>query len=291
MVLYDEGTIAVTAAADAVLSVDSHLNQEGTLTVTAAGSAVLTTETPGGKSSASARASCALAVEIMSATEGTVASTAAASCSLAVERFGQASNETYSLYRGVDGPVDFSSAWETFASLPHTTAALAADTTYRFVLRHTNVYGIETQNLNEWAVVVNAAGAEILAPPSAPAFTRLSYMLAGIAQVEGEYYYRPDGDAQATQWVFWFDATGTDPNPAVDTPTTVENMVKVDGTARFSWVDTAARLDTTDIRVLLRTRRVDADGTETDSTNGLVHGNVVDDTGPDEPSSGEVLGA
>src|SRR5687767_4961873 len=41
-------------------------------------------------------------------------------------RISDAALDRYELYRGVNADVDYSAAWETFTSLPHTTAALVA---------------------------------------------------------------------------------------------------------------------------------------------------------------------
>lgn len=161
--------------------------------------------------------------------------------------------DLYELYRGVDAEPDLSgSPWETFASLPHETAALAAGHTYYFVLRKRNAHNLVSQNIVSTVIVVDAAGEEANYP-SDPAEITLTAGAAGVGEVHGEYDYTQDGANAADYWIVWITTNGVDPNPA-DAPTRIEAMVKADGVARLNFTTAAAAGGAT-IKALVRARR------------------------------------
>jgi len=77
------------------------------------------------------------------------------------------SDDQYELYRGVGVEPDLTAApWETFSSLPHESAALAANNDYYFVTRKRNKYGIISQNIISTLIRIDAGGDQITNPPS-----------------------------------------------------------------------------------------------------------------------------
>ena len=125
----------------------------------------------------------------------------------------------YEIFRGVDGPVDFSSAWETSATLPHTTAALPVSATYKFVTRYRNAYGVLSQNLEEYEITLDGAGEIVADPPTAPQEITLRALPGFKFQIEG--LYLPDEDSSpADQWLVYLSTSGN-PDPGVDSPTVI----------------------------------------------------------------------
>jgi len=260
MTAYNEGTLAVTAAGTANVATDSLGADEGTLSISASSAVVIVTETPGGTGAVTASGAAAVVNEKLVHNEGTLAVTAAGSASIVSELFAHAAAAEYRLYRGVDGPIDYSSPWQTFASLPYEAPALAADHVYRFALRYVNKYGYESENLHEQKVFVNAAGREYVGEPDPPHHWTVTPAANGAVRVEANYYYELDRLAErADQWAVYLRSDGTDPDPDTDAPTLID-MVKVDGVAKLDWTSAEYAADT-DVRVLVRTRRTTADGT------------------------------
>jgi len=194
----------------------------------------------------------------------------------------------YELYRGIDAEPDFDSApWETFTSLPHETAALdvapaGTERTYYFVLRARNKYGLASENVLSWTVTVDDAGAQVTTRPSAPAWYSVEPAAGGTALVTAEYFYTPDGAYAATKWLVYLTSDGSDPDPDLDTPTEV-SMIKSDGVARLSWTSGALG-DGATVKVIVRTRRVDAGPVNVDSDNTDIESTTADTDGPAAPS-------
>jgi len=186
----------------------------------------------------------------------------------------------YELYRGVDAAPDLGgSPWETFASLPHTTAALDVSHTYRFVLRLRNRYKLVTQNIDEWSVTLDAGGNQVATPPSAPQEITLVPAAAGAVRVRANYYYLEDGSDAADTFLIYLRSDGTNPDPSVDTPTTIA-MVKADGIAKLNWTSGTFAHGTT-IKVIVRSRRT---GTPNiDSTNLDIYTTTASTAGPAAP--------
>ena len=194
--------------------------------------------------------------------------------------------EGYTLYRGVDSEPDLEAApWETFASLPHETAALTPGATYRFVLRYRNKYGLESQNISSWAVVVDGGGDAEAERPSAPFGVTVSPAAGGAVLVDAEYAWEMDGANAADQWLVYLTNTGVDPDPDVDSPTVVA-IVTAAGHAFLSWTS-SPQGDGADVRVLVRVRR-SAD--TVDSSNLDVHSAVAETSGPAAVDGAAFLG-
>ena len=194
----------------------------------------------------------------------------------------------YELYRGVDAAPDLAAApWETFASLPHTTAALTPGHTYQFVLRLRNVHNMVSQNTAAWSVIIAGDGSETPAPPSAPANGTLDPWTAGAVRLTADYFYLTDDEAlRADSWLVYLTSNGVDPNPAVDTPTEIA-MVQVDGVARLDWTS-GTFADGLTIKALIRTRR---SGTpDSDSTNLDILSTTSDTDGPAAPAGQPFIG-
>jgi hypothetical protein len=204
----------------------------------------------------------------------------------------------YELYKGQDADPDMTSPWETFATLPHTTAALAlppaGNRTYKFVLRLRDAWNLDSQNpysdddadIASWAVTINSAGAVVATPPSAPSDILLEQSAAGAVHLTAAYNYTADGSDAADAWLIYLRSNGTDPDPALDTPTEVA-MVKRDAQAHLDWTS-GVYADGADVRVILRTRR---NGTpDVDSTNVDVQQVFADTDGPSAPAGGIFYG-
>ena len=166
-------------------------------------------------------------------------------------RCGDSALAQYELYRGVDASPSFVSPWETFAALPHTTAALAVSHTYHFVLRRRNAWNFVSQNITEWEVEIDADGDEVLAPPSAPTNIELQANPGGTVDVRATYNAAADGTTLAADTWLVYEAEGADPVPGVDTPTEI-TMGGIHLAHTTSAYDTGA-----DVRVLVRVRRSD----------------------------------
>ena len=182
--------------------------------------------------------------------------------------------EQYELYRGVDAEIDFdAAAFETFAALPHDTAALAGGHVYKFVLRWRNAYDLLSQNLEEWEITTNADGTVAYTPPSAPDSTVVTAVYGNKFLIEATYdYLADDDDDQADTWLVYL-ADGSDPDPDADTPTEVA-MATGGGLAELSLL-TAAYTDSSTLHVLVRTRRTDeADSTNTTATEAAALGDL-----------------
>lgn len=164
----------------------------------------------------------------------------------------------YELFVGQDGPPDFGAApFETFTVLPHVTAPLAAPPSgtrfYHLVVRRRNRWGLSSLNVTEFVVEVNAAGAEVAAPPSEPTGVRADAAAGRTVRVRAVYDYPVDGEDQADAFLVYSRSNGTDPDPAVDTPLEVA-MGKADGVARLD-VGIGPFTEGATVKVIVRVRR------------------------------------
>jgi len=190
--------------------------------------------------------------------------------------------ERYELYVGTDDSPDFDSApLETFTTLPHDTPALDADHTYYFVLRKRNKWDLLSRNIAEWTFVVDADGAAEATVPSEPSSLDIALTpdVDGKVRVAANYYYLEDSE-EATQFLIYLTDDGSDPDPDVDTPTAVD-MVKVDGIAKLDWLSDAFD-DGKTIKIIVRTRRIDAGPVNVDSTNTDISTTTASTSGPDK---------
>jgi len=187
----------------------------------------------------------------------------------------------YELYRGVDTNADLTAAaWETFSSLPHTSAALAASHTYYFVLRYLNNYGLTSQNSEEWSVEVDAAGAGVYRPSNAENITIVP-AAAGAVRIRADYFYNKDVAAyRADNFLVYLTSDGS--SPLLQSPTEVA-MVMVDGNAKLDYTS-GTYADGLTIKTVVRTRNsgspdVDSDDTTVYSTTSDTDGPSVVDPG------------
>lgn len=188
----------------------------------------------------------------------------------------------YLLYQGTDTEPDFSGAAdETFYTLPHTTAAVAADHDYYNTVRYKNKYGLESQNTESEIIYVAADGSEAGTPPSAPEHIEVAAAAGGTVNVQAIYLPQGDGVNAADTWLIYATDTGVDPDPAVDSPTEVA-MTDQRTRELLDW-DSGAYADGADIRVLVRTRR---SGTpDVDSTNVTIYSATANTDGPATPTA------
>ena len=206
------------------------------------------------------------------------------SISGAVGGFYRAANDAlarYELYKGTDASPDFSGApLETFAGLPHETAAtLAADHAYHLVLRKRNAYNLLSQNIAETLIEIDAGGDQVAVRPSDPQAVTVAPAAGGKAAVEAMYSNVADGDNAADTWLIYLTNDGGDPEPGVDEPET-EAMIFRGGIAILDWLS-GAEDDETVIKILVRTRRVDAGPVNIDSIGTTIHTITANTDGPD----------
>jgi len=162
--------------------------------------------------------------------------------------------ELYELYRGDGVAPDLTAPpWETFAALPHTTAALTAGHDWYFVLRKRNRHNLVSQNLVSTVISLSGGGAQNTYP-SNPSFEAAA-AAGGTIRVTAAYEYLPDGANAANVWVVWL-KNGADPVPGVDTPTYVEGMVRANGMALLDYTSSAFGHGS-DVHVLVRALRLD----------------------------------
>lgn len=189
--------------------------------------------------------------------------------------------DLYNVYRGLNQSPDFDAApFQTSVSLPIVTAALAANNNHHFVTRKINEFGLESKNIEETIIRIDAGGDEVAANPSAPDNISVVPAAANTVRVRADYFYGPDGDDQAVSYLV-YTKVGADPVVGVDAPEVV-TMVKRDGNAHLDHTTTAFN-DGDDVRVLVTTRRVDAGPTNFDSTNTTILTTVADEDGPGVP--------
>lgn len=171
--------------------------------------------------------------------------------------------EQYELYRGVGASPDFTAApWETSPTLPFA-KALPVSTDNRLTVRYRNRHNLVSQNADETVFVLDGAGALAATAPAAPHLVICEAAADGDVRVQAFYNHAADGSNAADAWLIYQTSDGSDPDPAVDTPTEVAmavagSLVLLDRTA-------GGYADGLTIKTLVRTRR---SGTpDVDSTN------------------------
>jgi len=209
--------------------------------------------------------------------------------SAALHRVANAALAVYELYRGVDESPDLDAApWETFATLPHDTAALDVSHAYHFVLRLRNQYGLVSQNIRETLLTIDAGGLLVATSPSVAANVTIAAEAGSKVRVRADYPYEADGGNQATRFLIYLTDDGDDPVVGVDVPTVV-TMTKADGVAKLSWLS-AAFAPAATIKVLIRTRRIDAGPVNVDSASSSIVSAVTSSTGPAAPAGNIAIG-
>lgn len=119
----------------------------------------------------------------------------------------------YRLYAGEDASPTFASPVATSATLPltHALAAPGAGTRdYRLVCRYRNAYGLESFNLFERSIKINAAGAQVNSPLSEPDGVTLTAKSGGYVDLDATYYGSRD-DTPGDTWRVYATTTGADP--------------------------------------------------------------------------------
>jgi hypothetical protein len=135
----------------------------------------------------------------------------------------------YTVYVGSGVMPDFTQAPSAFSqSLPisvHLAPPGMGTLTYYVVVRKRDHYGLESQNQNPTTLTIDSSGNLILPAVNAPQGFKASQIGVGMVRVSASYGGLGVDQYPATHWKVWA-ATGTPPNPAVDTPVLV---VKVTG--------------------------------------------------------------
>ena len=200
-------------------------------------------------------------------------------------RVAKANTATYNLYRGTDAEPTYGAAYETFTTLPHTTAAQAVSHVYYYVLRCTNEHGVETQNVYSdddndtlsWKIELDAAGAEVAVSPSDPENIVVVAGAALTVDVSAVYEYEADGDDAADTWLIYFTDDGSTPDPDNDTPNEV-TMGKADGFAKLKYNLDESFDEGDTVKVLVRTQRSSDDGESTNTTVSSVTATALGST-------------
>ena len=192
----------------------------------------------------------------------------------------------YELFTGDGAAPDFTAAaTETFSSLPHTTTTtFAASKTWHIVLRLRNKYGLLSQNIGETLIEIDAGGDQVATRPSDPISVSVAAAASGKANVLAQYSSKPDGSNAADTWLVFSTDDGSNPDPDVDVPAT-ETMVFSGGLANLDYLTAAADDDDT-IKVIVRTRRIDAGPVNIDSRGTTIHSITANTDGPATVSGG-----
>jgi hypothetical protein len=191
-------------------------------------------------------------------------------------RVASAASDRYELYIGTDALPDLTAdPDETFASLPHTTAAgllptpVSGTATYYIVVRKRNAYGLLSQNVYARRIIVGDDGQEDVPSPSDPSTLAVDAATAtaigaGKIKITARYEYARDGDNKADKWALYITSDGTDPDPATDTPVLV-SVSTLQRTAALNYT-TDAYANGTTVKVLVRLRRT-SDSAESANTD------------------------
>lgn len=200
-----------------------------------------------------------------------------------VHRIADTSIESYELFYNFGSAPDLTGApWETFSSLPHTTAVITGEGLHYFVLRFRHRWNLLSQNITTTIIELDGSDNEIVRAPSDARDVTIAARANATALVTAQYYYYEDGTRQADQWLVYVTDDGVDPDPDVDTPTVVA-MDKADGIAKLE-LTTAAFDDLDTVKVIVRTRRTTP---SRDSISTTVRSVVVTTQAPDAPEVGQ----
>ena len=190
----------------------------------------------------------------------------------------------YLVFRGTGAEPDpeTDSPYETFNTLPHTTAAQSVGTNYYFILRSQNDYGVRSKNLASWYLSLDGSGDQNATPPTAPEYVSVVAADAGTVDAFFDYSRLVDLSAnRADTWAIWYTTDGSTPDPDVDPVTATETMQFVGDVARLRY-QVPAQVDGTTVKVIVRTRL--AGSPDVDSTNTTIYTITADTDGPATPS-------
>jgi len=192
--------------------------------------------------------------------------------------------ERYELYRGTGGAApDFDAApFETFTSLPHTTAALGTSLDDRLVVRFRNRFGLVSQNDEAFRLETDGSGVEAVIRPHFAEFVTIEPWTAGAVRIRADYHYVLDvPEVRADAWAIWITSDGSDPDP-LDPETAEVEMTFADGVTRLTHVTTPFS-DGLTIKAIVRTRRTGAP--DVDSLDTGIVSTTTDVDGPGLPAS------
>lgn len=131
-------------------------------------------------------------------------------------RIGDTALEQYRFYLGDGAAPTYSSPTTTSATLPFT-SALAADSTYYYVTRYRNRYGLESFNVLADRRVIDAGGVDVTEALSDP--VDITMVSAPGGEVDITLTYHGSSDVtQADTWRLYITSDGTTPDPVTDTP-------------------------------------------------------------------------
>jgi hypothetical protein len=179
---------------------------------------------------------------------------------------------------------------ETFASLPHTSAVISGEGLWYFVLRELNQFGLYSQNITPFTIELDGSDDQIRERPSDPDAFAIFAIDAGKVRVTAQYDYIKDGhglsgfdDKSADSFNVYTTSGGGDPDPDLDTPTTVA-MVKKDGVAKLS-LDVASVGDGVTWKAIVRTLRTAG----RESTSATIKQTTSSTTGPLAPAASKAV--
>lgn len=195
--------------------------------------------------------------------------------------------DQYELYIGSGGlaPDYGAPPAETFAALPHTSAAFAVDDVYLVTTRKRNKWNQVSENIDTFRLEIDGGGGQIVRPSEAEQISVVP-SAAGAVRVRAHYFYRPDAPLSADNFLIYLRSDGSDPDPDLDIPAVVE-MKQVDG-ASFLDYTSAPMADGLDVRIIVRTRRAAAPAA--DSLDLTVYSTVSDIDGPAAVGGGAFFG-
>jgi len=202
-------------------------------------------------------------------------------------RVGDTSIPRYALWHGVDAEPDLTADPDaTFDTLPYD-YGLTGDAVNHLVVRQQSDWGLLSQNTMAWQIELDAGAPPgvVAVKPSAPKPYAVEPAAAGDFRVTADYFYLLDGEWAAGTWVIWYQhgASPPDPDPDVDAPDATVTMAKTDGVAHLDWTAGLTLTDGHTVKVVVRTRRVDAGPTNVDSANTDVVQATINTDGPATP--------
>lgn len=169
--------------------------------------------------------------------------------------------------------------------------ALAADNNYHHIILSQNEYGLRSLVEEALIVRIDAGGDELEEPPSGPSTVQAKAIEDGKAQVTASYQPATEGltaaaiaAKRATSWLIYVSVDGTDPDPALDSPTVVA-MNEIGNAEQLVWPTPAGYVEDTPIRFLVRTRR-----DTFDSENVDIHEQLSEPWGPARPKGAVSIG-
>lgn len=197
-----------------------------------------------------------------------------------VHRIEKTALDLYELYYGNGSPPNLDAApWQTYGSLPITTPTITGEGLHYLVLRKRNRWNLQSRNILNEVIELNASDERIPLVPSNPEAIAIQPAESGKVRIDASYPYTMDGVLQATDWLIYIRSNGTDPDPSVDTPVVV-SMQKGGGLALLSYLSGSYSNGAT-IKTIVRVRRI---GSPTrDSVNTAIVQTTASTIAPNMP--------